>query len=144
MRFLIALLLALCVFAPFPAAALVPPAASESAASPAAPPAIDPEREAGTDQRIRERIAGIFSELPRLAGISVEVREGVVTLSGGVADLEDKSRAEAIAMRVAGVVTVENAIQRDVSVGQEIAGLGGVSAKIDELVRVFEKNCSNC
>lgn len=93
----------------------------------AAEPAIEAESEAGSDERIAERIRGIFSELPRLAGLSVDVHEGVVTLSGTVAEAEDRARAEAIAARVAGVVTVENGIERDTSVRGGIAGIQDVS-----------------
>src|SRR5690606_17626774 len=102
-----------------PAAGLV--TSPESAAtSPAPPPTtIEAERDSGSDQRIEERIDGIFAEIPRLADVSVTVREGVVVLTGTVAEREDIARAEAIANRVSGVVTVENAIERDVSVGQQ-------------------------
>lgn len=109
-----------------PAAAILPTAAPTPAQD-AAEPAIEAESAAGSDERIAERIRGIFSELPRLAGLSVDVREGVVMLSGTVAEAEDKARAEAIAARVSGVVTVENAIERDTSVGGGIAGIQDIS-----------------
>lgn len=112
-----------------PARALLPsaePAAPETAAS---EPAIDAEQAAGADERIAGRIRGIFSELPALSGIEVSVSEGVVTLSGTVADTEDRARAEAIAGRVSGVVTVENGIERDTSVGGATAGVRKVTAE---------------
>jgi small-conductance mechanosensitive channel len=109
-----------------PAAAILP-TATPTPAQDAAEPAIEAESAAGSDERIAERIRGIFSELPRLAGLSVDVSEGVVTLSGTVAEAEDRARAEAIAGRVAGVVTVENAIERDTSVGGGIAGIQDIT-----------------
>ena len=100
-----------------PAAALAPasPPADAEAAAPSL--TIEPEQGVGDDARIAERIRGIFSELPRLAQIEVTANEGVVTLTGTVAEGADRERAAAIAGRVAGVVTVENEIVRDTSVG---------------------------
>jgi small conductance mechanosensitive channel len=73
--------------------------------------------------RIAGRIRGIFSELPSLAHVTVRAQQGVVTLGGIVQDPGDKTKAEGIASRVAGVVTVENKISRDQSVGSGVAGL---------------------
>lgn len=129
----LALLLALMAA---PAAALVTPVQEEPVASPTVQPMIEAELEAGSDERIAERIAGIYSEIPHFADVSVSVSEGVVTLGGEVADADGKARAEAIAARVSGVVTVENAIDRDVSVGQGLSGLGSVSGRVDQLWRI--------
>jgi small-conductance mechanosensitive channel len=119
-----------------PAAAILP-AAAPTPAQDSAEPAIETESAAGSDERIAERIRGIFSELPRLAGLSVDVREGVVMLSGTVAEAEDRARAEAIAARVAGVVTVENAIERDTSVGGGIAGIQDISRQFAGLLTML-------
>nr|WP_246205086.1 mechanosensitive ion channel family protein [Altericroceibacterium indicum] len=89
---------------------------SEPAQAEAAPVQIETEYQSGKDEQIASRISGIFSEIPSLSGIVPEVREGVVTLSGTVSDPADRVRAEAIAARVSGVVTVENRVTRDVSV----------------------------
>ncbi len=120
-----------------PASALV--ASPEPAATSPAPQTntIEAERDAGSDQRIEQRIGGIFAEIPRLADVSVAVSEGVVVLTGTVSERDDIARAEAIASRVSGVVTVENAIERDVSVGQQLAGIGSLSSKIDGFVRML-------
>ena len=96
------------------------PAPQEPAAE-APEPAIEAEQAAGSDERIAERITGIFSELPSLSRVRASVEEGVVTLSGEVDSAEAAKRAEAIAARVQGVVTIENGIERDVSVD---SGLG--------------------
>ncbi len=138
MRRFILLLLSFWALAGQPAVALVPTITQqEETASPSAAPTIEAEREEGSDERIAQRIRGIFSELPRLSDIAVEVSEGVVVLGGSVADLDDKQRAAAIAERVTGVVTVENDITRDVSVEQGLAGLSSFSDRLDEFVRIL-------
>lgn len=123
MRFLLCAL-ALCLA--FPATA-VPPglAAAESVAPPAATPdaAISQSQGEGEDPRIAERIRGIFAELPGFDTVTVEVKGGVVRLSGALPEAEAIARAEAIAARVSGVVTVENAIERDLSVRQNLSSL---------------------
>lgn len=83
-----------------------------------------------SDVRIAQRIHGIFSQLPSLVRVTVQVRQGVVTLGGRVEDAADRARAEGIAGRVSGVVTVENGISRDTSVGGGVAGLKKVSDKL--------------
>ncbi len=57
------------------------------------------------------------------------MKQGVVTLSGKVASAEDKARAEAIASRVSGVVTVENGIGRDTSLDSATAGVRQVTTQ---------------
>ena len=110
-------------------AAIVSASGPAPADAEAATRSIEARQGVGDDARIAERIEGIFSELPRLAGVEVAASEGVVTLSGTVADNEDRARAEAIAARVAGVVTVENEIERDTSVGGATAGVRKVTAQ---------------
>jgi len=96
-----------------------PPASTPGANS------IEIDREAGQDDRIAARLREIFANVPSLANITVSVREGVVTLAGSAADSAAEGRAQAIASGVEGVVTVENAIERDVSVdvGEQARGL---------------------
>lgn len=118
--------LLLAVFAP-PALALVPTDAPPSAEASASAPSISSSRAAGEDGQIASRIEGIFSELPALSGVTADVSEGVVSLSGNVASTEDRARAEAIASRVSGVVTVENGIVRDTSVSGAAAGVKQVT-----------------
>lgn len=116
------LALALCLSAP--ASAVLPAIGTDSSTpSPAAAPepAIAQAQEDGEDARIAERIEGILAELPGFGTVRVEVKEGVVRLSGALPDAEAIARAEAIAARVSGVVTVEAAITRDLSVGQNLS-----------------------
>ncbi len=103
------------------AQALVPGVASpeQAAAGPAATPqTIDTDAGADTDAQIARRLRGILSQLPSFTEVEVAVSEGVVSLSGTVPEEDDKARAEEIASRITGVVTVENGLERDLSVGQ--------------------------
>jgi small-conductance mechanosensitive channel len=124
-------LLALTAPATAPALQILPTPKPKAAPAPSPTPSptgtIAERAEAGSDARIAQRIRGIFTELPSLAHVTVGVKQGVVTLGGTVASPGDKDKAAAIAGRVAGVVTVENGIERDTSVGNSVAGLKKVS-----------------
>ena len=118
-----------------PAAQVLPvtvPRASP-APTPAPGPTIETHSSRDSDARIARRVRGIFSELPALAHVTVKVEQGVVTLGGGVENAADKTKAEGIAARVSGVVTVENKIARDTSLGSGVAGLKKVSDKFAAL-----------
>lgn len=120
-----ALLLAPPAWAALPAPVALPEAGAGGSPVPVETGQVIADRaERGSDERIASRIRGIFSELPAYSGVEVEVTQGVVSLTGTVPDQEDIARAEGIAGRVAGVVTVENALERDVSV----ANAGGIAA----------------
>ena len=110
--------------------------AQPESAEPSPAPAIAADRADGEDALIGERLSGIFAEVPSLSRVSASVEGGVVTLSGTVEDAEARARAEAIAARVQGVVTVENGIERDVSVGTGL-GLGGLSDRVEGWVRML-------
>ena len=101
-----------------PAQALVPAVPAPTPATEAAPaaPAITADRADDDDPRIARRIREIFAEVPSLTAVQANVQGGVVSLTGTVDDAAARDRAEAIASRVEGVVTVENAVERDVSV----------------------------
>jgi small-conductance mechanosensitive channel len=90
---------------------------------PAQPP-IEQEQDAGEDERIAKRIRGIYGALPDFENVEVAVNEGVVTLGGTLSDAETIIRAEDIASNIAGVVTVENGIERDLSVEQNLSVFG--------------------
>lgn len=93
-------------------------------AEPADPePVIDTDDATPPDDAIAERLSAIFGEIEALAGIEVEVRSGVVTLSGQVPTNADIDRAERIAARVAGVVTVQNDLARSLEVGDNLSPL---------------------
>ena len=94
-------------------------------------------QDAGDDDRIAERISGIFSELPAFQAVDVEVSEGVVSLSGTVPKAQDVDRAEAIVNRVAGVVTVENGLERDLSLSADSAGISSLAERWTAFVRVL-------
>ncbi|WP_234027179.1 mechanosensitive ion channel family protein [Erythrobacter sp. KY5] len=117
-----------------PAYALLPSGdagGTEPAEAAAPTPLIEQAPEEGDDERIAERIEGIFGELPAFETVEVEVSEGVVSLSGTLPDADTIARAEAIAGRVSGVVTVENGIERDLSVEQNLSILGKASELIE-------------
>ena len=75
-------------------------------------PVIATKADASEDGDITARIRSIFGEIVALRGVGIRVSAGIVTLAGTVPSAEDKDRAEAIASRVAGVVTVQNGIVR--------------------------------
>ena len=138
-RAILRVLVAFALFAGWtaPGAAMLPAVVSGAATSTVAPAqatAIAAEQTNGSDQRIAGRIRGIFSEIPSLAGVTVAVKQGVVTLGGTVPTAADRVRAEGIAGRVAGVATVENGIERDTSVGGGVAGLKKVSQQFATFV----------
>ena len=116
-RLIGAALMALCAMIAAPAGAILPAPAEQPATEtqPAEQP-IDAARSDNQDALIADRIRGIFAELPAFQNVNVDVAEGVVSLSGTVDDGESIDRAQNIAGRVAGVVTVENALERDLSV----------------------------
>jgi len=78
-------------------------------------------RNTSEDADIAARIRSIFGEIAALSGIQVRDSAGVVTLTGTVPAADDKGRAEAIAARVAGVVTVQNDVARNLDVSTKVA-----------------------
>ncbi|KPF63041.1 mechanosensitive ion channel domain-containing protein [Porphyrobacter sp. AAP60] len=97
----------------------------------AAETAIAQAQQDDEDPRIARRIEGIFAELPGFETVGVEVSEGVVRLTGSLPEAEAIARAEGIAARVSGVVTVENAITRDLSVGQNLSIFSQIAEIVD-------------
>lgn len=112
-----------------------PGESAEESASPSQ--TIADTQDDGADARIAGRIAGIFGELPAFEAVDVAVRQGVVTLSGTVAEAGDAARAQAIAERVAGVVTVDNRIERDISVAAGAGSLASLSEQIQGFVKLL-------
>ena len=121
----------LALLAASPAAAILPsvPDAEAPAASEAPAQTITDTQDEGADDRIKGRIEGIFSELPAFQAVEVAVSQGVVRLSGTVPDQDAVARAEAIAGRVSGVVTVENGLERDLSISAEGTGISSLASK---------------
>ncbi len=81
---------------------------------------IEATSDRATDEQIRERIAGIFAELDSLSDVVVDVRAGVVTLSGQAANETNAQTAVRIASRAEGVVTVEDEIERTLDVRDNV------------------------
>ncbi|MEE2565810.1 mechanosensitive ion channel domain-containing protein [Hyphobacterium marinum] len=99
---------------------------------------IEAERDPAADAGIAERIRGIFSEIPALSGVTVEVREGVVTLSGEVANDAAAERAVRLASRLTGVVTVEESIERVVTVENNVGQIfDDLEAGTDRILRAW-------
>lgn len=73
-----------------------------------------------SDRVIAERIQAIFREIPSLQNIDVGVNSGVARLSGTTTDLQAAKRATGLVSRIEGVVTVENTIERDVSLNSQL------------------------
>ena len=89
-----------------------------------------------SDAEIDARIDEIFAQIDSLQNVAVSVNAGVVTLTGSTTTADAADRAEALAARVADVVTVENEIERDVSVETRITpAVGQLQGYIDDLVR---------
>ena len=96
------------------------------------------ETDAPSDTAIAARIATIFGEIDTLSGVEISVEAGVVTLTGQTVTADAASRAEALALRVDGVVTVENRIGRDVSVATRVApAVSEFETTVQDLVRVL-------
>ncbi|QJB70280.1 mechanosensitive ion channel family protein [Parasphingorhabdus halotolerans] len=83
-------------------------------------PIIESEVAGSEDQAIANRLKGIFDEIGGLGEIKINVKAGVVNLSGPIADEATAARAKAIAQRVSGVVTVETGFERNMSVGSNV------------------------
>ena len=94
----------------------VPP--NEGAGQPQA--TIQVGKHQASDVAITERITGILREIPSLHNVEVSVQAGVVRLSGSTTDVQAAQRAETLVSRVDGVVTIENAIERDVSLDSQL------------------------
>ncbi len=83
--------------------------------------AIEVESEEPRDDAIERRIEGIYGQIDSLAGVTVEVQDGVVTLGGQTANEAQAQRAVALAERVAGVVTLEDDIDRTLDIEENLA-----------------------
>lgn len=98
-------------------------------------PVITTETTTPTDDAIAERIAGIFGEIDGLNAVEIAVEEGVVQLTGPIADQADADRAQSIAQRVSGVVTVEADFERDLSVDSNVEPVvDNITQSIDGLI----------
>lgn len=103
-----------------------------------APVSIATNAAATADPLIRERIHSIFGQIAALRAVEVRVASGVVTLQGEVPAAADIGRAEAIAARVAGVVTVENQLTRDLAVDTNLSpALGNFGSDLGAILHAL-------
>ena len=113
-------------------------ATGADAPAPQSSAAIATRAAASDDGDIAARIRTIFEQIQALQNVSVRVSSGVVTLAGKVPAADDRSRAEALATRVAGVVTVQNDIVRDLDVGTKVApAIGQFGEEVRGFVRAL-------
>lgn len=108
---LLLLLLVLCWLPPWLSAAAQIPGLPQAASPPAAEGPSQPvevETSPEEDRAIEARLEEIYSSLAALQGIEVEVRSGVVHLSGEVLSGEGAEQAVTIARQLRGVVEVED------------------------------------
>ncbi|MEW4449732.1 mechanosensitive ion channel family protein [Qipengyuania sp. JC766] len=108
---------------------------TEAASQPA--PSIEAERDPSQDERIAQRIRGFFGAIGKFSAVTVDVTEGVVTLSGTVPEQADIEEAARLAGNVQGVVTVENTLERDVSLGGGLGAIGSVEDRFADFVQML-------
>lgn len=112
--------------------------APETSASPAGQQLVQTRGIAPDDQAIENRIAAIFSQIDSLAHVEVEVREGVVSLTGTVSNSATALRATEIAGRLEGVVTVEDKIDRTLDIEGNVSPLvDNFNAKLKSYYRAL-------
>lgn len=82
----------------------------------------EPESEsAAVDERISERLTTIFENVDVLNGISVNVNDGVVRLTGTTTRSELRNKAEDVARSLEGVIYIDNDIEETVDVNERLA-----------------------
>ena len=94
---------------------------------------IEAAPEQSADQRIAARLSSIYEQIDALNDVSVDVREGVVLLSGAVSNDAAAERAVTLAARIEGVVTVDDGIERRLDVK------GNVAPMLDTLAASLER-----
>jgi small-conductance mechanosensitive channel len=125
--------LALGSVAPLQAALPLPaPEAAEQPAEPSAPIALN-----SPDAEIRARLGGMFREIDGLEGVQARVSGGVVTLTGTTLDVAAREEAEAVAGRLAGVVSVENDIEVEHRLGRRLAPVVQQSEALGERILAY-------
>lgn len=73
------------------------------------------------DEQLAARLRGIYSRLEGLAGVQVQVSQGVVRLTGTALTGSQRDRAEDIAARLEGVVAVNSDVEAEASVERRTA-----------------------
>ncbi len=83
------------------------------------------------DEALQQRISSVFSSIEDLKDIQVEVRNGVVTLTGETVSARASERAQTLASRFQGVAYVQNGITQETQVESRLAP---AVKKIDQYV----------
>lgn len=83
-----------------------------------------------TDQRIGDRLRGIYAEIESLRDVSVSVSAGVVELTGEVDSQTTGARAERLAGQVEGVVDVENGLEVNRALDDRLQSTGNELAEL--------------
>ncbi len=121
MRFVsISLFLLIALGSPLAAQVDSVPAPAEGQASPAIAEPQPRIELTSPDKDISRRLRGLFGQIGGLDQVQVTVRNGVVTLNGTALTSEARQKAEAIAERLAGVVSVQNDIEIEHRLGRRI------------------------
>lgn len=82
--------------------------------------AISVEQGAEMDLRIRDRIRDIMEELDGYEDVRVSVSEGIVTLTGSAVDAAAVARLTTLAVRIDGVVAIENGVRASTNVVERL------------------------
>ncbi len=85
------------------------------------PNSIAQTRSPGEDQRLAARLTEIFTQVEGLGSVSIDVRSGVVVLSGVVFSSEAHQKALRIAHQLEGVVEVQDEISESRDVQQRLS-----------------------
>lgn len=114
----------------------LPALAQTSSEDPQTPIAVSSA--ANTDQKIEDRIANIFEKIEGVQSVTVKVDAGIVTLSGDVANEAAAEDAKDIAIRTAGVVRVEDKINRTLGVKDNVTPfVKGMTVRSQKFLRAF-------
>ena len=90
------------------------------------------------DNEIRQRISGIFSEIDGLQAITVNVTQGVVTLSGETPNEKKAQQAINLTNRLTDVVTVEDGINRTLDVQDNVTTVyQSIKAQTKNLIKAL-------
>lgn len=112
-------------------------AQTEGGGQPAGGIAVDetPTEALRRDRAIAQRIRDILAELDGYRNVTVEVRSGVVTLTGRVAEAERIRRLDDLVARVEGVVTIVNEVEETSDLGERLdPAFDRFQRRLDQLV----------
>lgn len=89
------------------------------------------------DAEIARRLRDTYAQLDEFTGVRVAVRSGVVTLSGSTLSVTDKQKAQEIAERLDGVVSVENELAAEHRVTRRIFPLLAETERLGRAALAF-------